>query len=190
MGSLGHIHSARSRLILESETVVKMEADIAKNASEGAGNLSPDEKKWMEELQQAREAQTAYLQEAFRWLIDFVASYFPEDQLAMEDQGRDVHFLHIVNEKSGPQGVLVYRLPKFPDKAVVYKEMAEDYREEMKVPEVLFVDAETAKFEADAIVENDALCFEIPAEKLTAKIRDLREELKRRARLRKLRESL
>lgn len=167
-----------------------MEIENQKTGGPVPEDLSPEEKKWVEELRQAREAQTAYLQEAFRWLIDFVASYFPEDQLAMEDQGRDVHFIHVVNEKSGPLGVLVYRLSKFPDKAAVYKEMAEDYREEMKVSEVLFVDTETAKFEADPVVENDTLCYEIPAEKLTAKIRELREELKRRARLSKLRETL
>ena len=152
--------------------------------------LSPEEQKYVEQLQQARELQQAYLQQAFKWLIDYVAGYFPEDQLAMEDQGPDVHFIHIVMEKGEPYGVLVYRLPKFPDKKAFYKDLAGEYREELKVPEVLFVDSETGKFEGDAVQEGDEPCFEVPAEKLTGKIRELREELKRRSRLRKLRESL
>jgi len=109
-------------------------------------NLSPEDQKLVAQMKEAQEIQQAYLRQAFRWLIDYVSNFFPEDQLAMEDQGRDVHFLHIVMEKGKPLGVLVYRLPKFPDKEALYKDLAEEYRGELGMPEVLFVDTETGKF--------------------------------------------
>jgi hypothetical protein len=119
-----------------------------------------------------------------------VASYFPEDQLAMEDQGHDIHFIQAVVENGKPLGVLVHRLPKFPDKKEVYKALAEDYREQLKVPEVLFVDSETGIFPDAPLAEGDSDYYEVPADKLTSRLRELREELKRSARLRQLRESL
>jgi 2'-5' RNA ligase len=153
---------------------------------EGEG-LTPEERELEEGLRRAQEAQQAYLQQTFRWFVEFVATYFPEDQLAMEDQGRDVHFLQVVTDKGIPQGVLVYRFPKFPDKQAFYREMADGYREDLQVPEVLFVDAETGRFEGDPVAEGEEPYLEVPAEKVTGRIRGLREELMRRARLRKLR---
>jgi hypothetical protein len=141
-------------------------------------------------MKQAQEMEQAYLRQTFKWLIDYVTSYFPEDQLAMEDQGNDVHFIHVVVEKGAPLGVLVHRLPKFPDKKEMYKALSEDYREQLKVPEVLFVDSETGNFSDAPIAEGDSEYYEVPAEKLTSHLRELREELKRRGRLRQLRESL
>jgi hypothetical protein len=155
-----------------------------------SANLSPEDQKLVAQLKEAQEIQQAYLRQAFRWLIDYVASYFPEDQLAMEDQGRDVHFLHVVLEQGKPLGVLVYRLPKFPDKEALYKDLSEEYRGELGMPEVIFVDAETGKFEGDAVSEGDRIHYEIPAENLTTRIGTLRDELKRRARVRQLRESV
>jgi hypothetical protein len=162
------------------------------NLPEGAEapELSPEEKQYVERMKQAQEMEQAYLRQTFKWLIDYVTSYFPEDQLAMEDQGNDVHFIHVVVEKGAPLGVLVHRLPKFPDKKEMYKALSEDYREQLKVPEVLFVDSETGNFSDAPIAEGDSEYYEVPAEKLTSHLRELREELKRRGRLRQLRESL
>lgn len=160
--------------------------------SEGGAEkeLSPEEKQFMERMKQAQAMEQAYLQQTFKWLIEYVATYFPEDQLAMEDQGSDVHFLQVVVENGQPEGVLVFRLPKFPDKKEMYKALVEDYREQLKVPEVLFVDAETSAIPDAPITESDAPYYEVGSDKLTGKLRELREELKRRARLRRLRESL
>jgi hypothetical protein len=52
------------------------------------------------------------------------------------------------------------------------------------------VDSETGTFPDAPLVEGDADYVEIPAEKLTSHLMELREELKRRGRLRQLRESL
>jgi len=155
-----------------------------------APELSPEERQYVERLKKAQEMEHAYLQQAFKWLIDYVTSYFPEDQLAMEDQGNDIHFIQVVVEKGVPLGVLVHRLPKFRDKKEVYKALADDYREQLKVPEVLFVDSETGNFPDTPLAEGDSDYYEVPAEKLTSRLRELREELKRRGRLRQLRESL
>jgi hypothetical protein len=162
------------------------------NLPEGAEmpELSPEEKQYVERMKQAQEMEQAYLRQTFKWLIDYVTSYFPEDQLAMEDQGSDIHFIQVVVEKGAPLGVLVHRLPKFPDKKEMYKALAQDYREQLKVPEVLFVDSETGNFPDAPVSEGDADYYEVPAEKLTTRMRELREELKRRGRLRQLRESL
>ncbi|HVM33313.1 MAG TPA: hypothetical protein VMU88_09290 [bacterium] len=143
-------------------------------------------------LRALQEAQQAFLEQSFKWLIDFVGSYFPEDQLALEDAVTDVHFLHRVVEGGKPLGALVYRFRKIQDKKAYFNDLAQDYREGLEVPEVLFVDSETADFAppAPGALEGDEALFEIPAAQLTAKLRELREELKRRARLRQLRESL
>jgi hypothetical protein len=166
-----------------------MESENLPNGAD-APELSPEERQYVERLKQAQAMEQAYLQQAFKWLIDYVAAYFPEDQLAMEDQGNDIHFIQVVVEKGAPLGVLVHRLPKFPDKKEVYKALAEDYREQLKVPEVLFVDSQTGQFPDVAIAEGDEAYYEVPTEKLTSRMLELREELKRRGRLRQLRESL
>jgi hypothetical protein len=141
-------------------------------------------------LEEFQAAQQAYLERTFRWLIEFISAYFPEDSLAVEDAGPDVHFLHTVTEGDKPQGVLVYRFRKALDKRAFFREIEEEYREGLGVPVVLFVDSETPLFEAPASLEVEGDLLEIPGEKLTARIRDLREEVKRRARLRRLKESL
>ena len=157
---------------------------------EELAKLSPEDRKLVEQMREAQEIQQAYLRQAFRWLIEHVSGFFPEDQLAMEDQGRDVQFLHMVREQGKPVGVLAYRLPKFQDPDALARDMAEEYREELGMPEVIFVDTSTGRFEGDEVTEGERLRFEIPAEKLKARIAPLREELKRRSRLRQLRESL
>jgi hypothetical protein len=155
-----------------------------------APEMSPEEREFMERMRQAQAMEQAYLRETFKWLIEHVARYFPDDQLAMEDQGSDVNFLQVVVENGEPSGVLVYRLPKFPNKKEMYQALAEDYREQLKVPEVLFVDTETDRVPDAPIEEGDAVYYEVAADKLTTRLAALRDELKRRARLRKLRESL
>lgn len=148
------------------------------------------EKEMEEQLQAFQVSQQVYLEQTFKWLIDFVSSYFPEDQLAIEDVVTDIHFIHSVVEKGSPLGALVYRFRKVQDKKAYFEELREDYREGLGVPEVLFVDSETSRFEGPATLEAQEGIFEIPPEQLTAKMRELREELKRRAKIRQLRESL
>jgi hypothetical protein len=141
-------------------------------------------------LEELQAAQQAYLEEAFRWLIEFIASYFPEDSLAVEDAGPDVHFLHTVTEGGKPCGALVYRFRKVLDKKAFFGEIEEEYREGLGVPAVLFVDSETQAFEAPADLGVEGNLLEVPREKLTARIRDLREEVKRRAKVEQLKKSL
>lgn len=141
-------------------------------------------------LEEFQAAQQAYLEETFRWLIEHIASYFPEDSLAVEDAGPDVHFLHTVMEGEKPLGVLVYRFRKALDKKAFFEELEGEYREGLGVPAVLFVDSETSLFEAPGSLEGAGNLLEIPREKLTARIKDLREEVKRRGRLKHLKDSL
>ncbi|HEY5039314.1 MAG TPA: hypothetical protein VIJ93_09610 [bacterium] len=150
----------------------------------------PSEKEMEEQLEALRLSQQVYMEQSFKWLIEFVASYFPEDQLAMEDAMTDVHFIHTVVEGGKPLGALIYRFRKFQDKKAYFSEIEQDYREGLEVPEVLFVDSETSKFDPPASLEGEGNLFEIPAEKLTAKLKDLRGELKRRTKIRQLRDSL
>ena len=150
----------------------------------------PTEKELQDQLKAFRESQQAYLEQAFRWLIDFVASYFPEDHLAMEDAVTDVHFIQAVVEGGKPVGALVYRFRKALDKKEYFLEMGKDYQEALGVTDVLFLDSETGDFNPPDNLETDGNLLEIPREKVTGKIRELREELKRRARLRALKESL
>ncbi len=161
-----------------------------KHETERLENLSPEDKQLAEQMKAFQAAQQAYLEETFKWLIQFVASYFPEDQLAMEDAGSDVHFLHMVAEGGKPLGALVYRFAKIPDKKAYFSEIEEEYRKGLGVPEVLFVDSETSKFNLPESLESNELFVEIPPDKLTGKIRELREELKRRGKIRQLRESV
>ena len=145
-----------------------------------------------EQMKAFQVSQQIYLEQSFKWLIEYVASYFPEDQLALEDVVTDVHFLHTVVEGGQPLGALVYRFRKVQDKKAYFKDLGQDYREGLGVPEVLFVDSETADFEppASASFEGEEAVFEVSPKHLTSKMRELREELKRRARLKRLRESL
>jgi hypothetical protein len=161
-----------------------------KNPSADMPEQPMTEKEMEEQLQQIQAQQSEFLRRQFSWLIDFVASYFSEDKLALEDALSDVHFIHLVVEGGKPLGALIYRFPKVLDKAAYFKEIGEDYREGLEVPEVLFVDSQTTRFEPPASFEVEGNLLEIPHEKLTGKIRELREELKRRGRLRQLRESL
>ncbi len=148
------------------------------------------EEEMEEQIKAFQQSQQVYLEQTFKWLIDFIASYFPEDQLAIRDMDLEVHFVHQVIEAGKPLGALVYRFRKFVDKKDYFKEMAGDYKEGLKLPEVLFVDTETSKFEPPESLEGDGPYVEMPGDKLTGKIRELREELKRRARLSLLRQSL
>lgn len=150
----------------------------------------PNEAELQEQLEALRLSQQAYLEQTFKWLIEFVARYFPGDQLAMEDAMTDVHFIHTVSEGGKNIGALVYRFRKVPDKKAYFTEIGGDYKEGLEVPEVIFVDSETPQFEAPASMEAEGNLVEIPAEKLTEKIKDLRDELKRRDKLRLLRESV
>ncbi|HTC19601.1 MAG TPA: hypothetical protein VK859_02060, partial [bacterium] len=92
------------------------------------------EEEMEEQLKAFQLSQQLYLEQTFKWLIDFVASYFPEDQLAIRDLDLEVHFIHQVIEGGKPLGVLVYRFRKFVEKKDYFKEMAEDYREGLKLP--------------------------------------------------------
>ncbi len=148
------------------------------------------EKEMEEQLKQIQAQQQEFLRRQFGWLVDYVASYFPEDKLALEDALSDVHFIHLVVEGGKPLGALIYRFPKVLDKAAYFEEIADEYREGLSVPEILFVDSQTNRFEPPASLEVEGNLLEIPHKKLTGKIRELREELKRRGRLRQLRESL
>jgi hypothetical protein len=154
----------------------------------GERELSDEEVE--EQLKAFRYSQQVYLERTFKWLIDYVASYFPEDELSIRDMDMEVHFIHQVMEAGKPLGGLVYRFRKFVDKKDYFKEMAEDYQEGLKLPEVLFVDSETSRFEPSPVVEAEWAYLEIPADKLTGKIRELRDELKRRSKVRQLRDSL
>jgi hypothetical protein len=149
-----------------------------------------DEKEMEEQLQALRESQRLYLEKSFQWLIDFVGSYFPEDRLAIRDMDLEVHFVHSVAESGKVLGALVYRFRKFRDKKEYFREMAEDYREGLELPEVLFVDSETSDFSVPEAPEFKDNFIEIPEERLTGRIRVLREELKKRAKVRQLRQGL
>ena len=124
-----------------------------------------------------------YLEQTFKWLIDFVASYFPEDQLAIRDMDLEVHFIHKVIEGKKELGALIYRFRKFVNKKDYFADMGEDYRDNLELPEVMFVDSETSEFEPPKSLETDGNFLEIPPEKLTGKMRELREEIERRAKL-------
>ena len=143
-----------------------------------------------EQMKAFQAAEQIYLEQSFKWLIDFVASYFPEDQLVVEDVVTDVHFIQSVVEGGKPLGALVYRFRKVQDKKAYFTDLRDDYKEGLGVPEVLFVDSETAQFETPASLGSEDGIFEISAGHVTSKIRELREELKRRAKIRQLRESL
>lgn len=158
-----------------------------KNNEEGP-ELS--EKELEEQLKAYQLSQQMYLEQAFKWLIDFVSSYFPEDQLAIRDMDLEVHFIHRVIEGGKALGALVYRFRKFVNKGDYFKEMAEDYREGLELPDVYFVDTESSKFEESKAPEAGGDYTEIPPEKLTGRIRELREDLKKRAKLRQLKESV
>lgn len=160
------------------------------DSSAGPPEKEMSEKEMQEQIEKIQAQQKLFLEHEFGWLIDFVASYFPEDKLALEDALSDVHFIHLVVEGGKPLGALVYKFPKILDKAAYFAEIGEEYKEGLEVPEVLFVDSQTTRFDAPSSLEGEGNLLEIPREKLTGKIRDLREELKRRARLRQLRESL
>ena len=149
-----------------------------------------NEKEMEEQFRAFQAAQQAYLEESFKWLIDHVAKYFPGDQLAIRDMELEVHFVHRVMEEGKPVGALVYRFRKFTDKKDYFKEMAEDYQEGLGLSDVLFVDSESYKFEAPSKIEGNEEFLEIPMDKLTGQIKELRESLKTRAKLRKLKDSL
>jgi hypothetical protein len=148
------------------------------------------EKEMEEQIQAFQASQQIYLEQSFKWLIEFVARYFPEDQLAIEDVVTDIHFIQSVVEGGKPLGALVYRFRKMQDKKAYFNDLREDYKEGLGVSEVLFVDSETPQFSAPASLENEDGIFEISPKDLTSKLRELREELKRRAKVRQLRESL
>ncbi len=148
------------------------------------------EKEMEEQIQAFQASQQIYLEETFKWLIDYVSSYFPEDQLAIRDMDMEIHFVHKVIEGGQTLGALVYRFRKFVNKKDYFAEMGEDYREGLEIPEVLFVDSETSQFAAPENFRAEENFLEIPPEKLTGKIRELREDLKRRIKVRQLRESI
>ena len=158
-----------------------------KNGAEGP---EMSDKELEEQLKAFQQAQQVYVEKTFQWLIDFVSAYFPEDQLAIRDMDLEIHFIHRIVEGGKTLGALVYRFRKFVDKGNYFKEMAEDYKEGLELPEVFFVDTESAKFEEAKTPEGGADFTEIPPEKLTGRIRELREDLKKRAKLRQLKESL
>jgi len=156
----------------------------------GAEGQNMDEKEMEEQLKAFQLSQQVYLEETFKWLIDYVSSYFLEDQLAIRDMDLEIHFVHKVIEGGKTLGALVYRFRKFPNKKEYFEEMGADYREGLELPEVLFVDSETAKFEVPQTLEVEDNFLEIPPDKLTGKNKDLREDLKRRVKVRQLRDSL
>jgi hypothetical protein len=149
-----------------------------------------DEKELEARLKAFQESQELFLEQNFKWLIDFVTSFFPEDQLVVRDMDLEVHFVHKVIEGGKELGALVYRFRKFTNKKQYFEEMAEDYREGLELPEVLFVDSETSSFAPPKTVETEEPFLEMPPEKLTGKMRELRDEIKRRAKIRQLRQSL
>ena len=156
----------------------------------GPEKQEADRKIIEEQLEAFRRSQQVYLEKTFKWLIDFVASYFPGDQLAIRDLDMEVHVVQTVVEEGKLLGALVYRFRKFVDKKEYFKEMAQDYREGLEIPEVLFVDSEVSDFEPPKSLEGDSIYVEMPPEKLTGNIRGLRDEMKRRAKLRQLRDSV
>ncbi len=161
-------------------------------AEETKGKQNPElnEKELEEQLKAYQQAQLNFLHQQFQWLIQFISSYFPGDQLAIEDAGPDVHFIHKIIEDGKPIGALVYRFRKIMDKKGYFKEVEGDYREELEVPEILFVDSETQKFSAPESTDVEGNFVEIPPEKLNGKIRELREEIKKRFKVKQLRESV
>lgn len=157
-------------------------------------NLGPDEVELTEEemekrLQAFQASQQLFLEQNFKWLIEYVGSYFPKDQLALRDMDLEVHFIHKVVEDGKELGALVYRFRKFTDKKEYFSHMAEEYREGLGLSEALFVDSETSKFQSSGKPGEDPY-LEIPPDQLTGRIRELREALISRAKLRNLRESL
>lgn len=143
-----------------------------------------------EQLKAFQLSQQVYLQQNFKWLIEFVNSYFPDDELILRDLDLEVHFVHRVIEGGKPLGALVYRFRKFIDKKEYFQEMVADYQEGLEVPDVFFVDSETSKFEEPKALESGDNYIEIPPDKLAGKIRELREDIKKRAKMRQLRESV
>lgn len=162
---------------------------MSQNPQEPTGR-EMSEKDMEEQIRAFQASQQIYLEETFKWLIDFVTSYFPEDQLAIRDMDLEVHFVHKVVEGGKVLGALVYRFRKFVDKRDYFAEMADEYKEGLGLPELLFVDSETSNFELPKTLETEDNFIEVPGEKLTGKMRELREEVKRRSKLRQLRESL
>ena len=158
-------------------------------SGEERDGFGPGDPFW-EEAEMLREAQRLYVERTFSWLIEYITSYFPEDRLAVEDVVNDVHFIHTVVSDGKVAGVLVYRFRKARDKKAYFEEMASEIREETQGAEVLFVDTETSRFEAPASLSGDDPFVEIPSEGLLRRIRELREGLKGRARMRSLRENL
>jgi hypothetical protein len=150
----------------------------------------PGRKEYDEQLKAIQEAQRVYLEQSFKWLIEFIASYFPEDRLAIEDAITDVQFIHAVMENGKPLGALIYRFRKVMDKKNYFTEIEKDYLEGLEVPTIIFVDSETSKFEPAASLQTGDNFIEIPPDKLTGRIRELREELKRKAKLKALKETL
>jgi hypothetical protein len=150
----------------------------------------PGQKEYDEQLKAIQEAQRIYLEQSFKWLIEFISSYFPEDRLAIEDAITDVQFIHAVMENGKPLGALIYRFRKVMDKKIYFSEIEKDYLEGLEVPAVIFVDSETSKFEPTPNLQTGDNFVEIPPEKLTGRIRELREELKTRAKLKELKETL
>lgn len=163
---------------------------MVQNGKNEEENLELSEKELEERLQAFQQAQQVYIEQAFKWLIDFVSSYFPEDQLVVRDMDLEIHFVHKVVEGGKALGALVYRFRKFINKAEYFKEMAADYKEGLELQEVFFVDTESSKFEVAKAGEAPVDYAEIPPEKLTGKIRELREDLKKKAKLRQLKESI
>jgi hypothetical protein len=150
----------------------------------------PGQKEYDEQLKAIQEAQRVYLEQSFKWLIDYIASYFPDDRLAIEDAITDVQFIHAVTENGKPLGALIYRFRKVMDKKVYFSEIEKDYLEGLEVPAIIFVDSETSKFEPVSNLQTGDNFIEIPPDKLTGRIRELREELKRKAKLKELKETL
>ena len=161
-------------------------------AGEPKGNKNdvPGQKEYEEQLKAIQEAQRIYLEQSFKWLIEFIGSYFPEDKLAIEDAITDVQFIHAVMENGKPLGALIYRFRKVMDKKTYFSGIEKDYLEGLEVPAIIFVDSETAKFEPTSNLQTDGNFVEIPPDKLTGRIRELREELKRRSKLKELKETL
>ena len=148
------------------------------------------EKELGEQLKAFQLSQQMYIEQTFKWLIEFISSYFPEDQLAIRDMDLEVHFIHRVVEGGKTLGALAYRFRKFVNKDDYFKGMAEDYREGLELPDVFFVDTESSRFEEAKEKETKGDYTEIPPEKLTGRIRELREDLKKRVKLRQLKESV
>ncbi len=163
---------------------------MVQDPKDGEEGPELSEKEMEEQLKAYQFSQQAYVEQTFKWLIDFVSSYFPEDQLAIRDVDLEVHFIHRAMEGGKTLGALVYRFRKFVNKGDYFKEIAEDYREGLELPDVFFVDTESSKFEESKTSESGGDYTEIPPEKLTGRIRELREDLKNRAKLRQLKESV